>query len=289
MMNFQLKERYDFDDLMEIVALLRSPEGCPWDMRQDHHSIRANLIEETYEVIDAIDRDDRAALQEELGDLLLQVVFHTEMEREVGGFAMDDVTDGICKKLIERHPHVFGIPYVGSDGKVRADWEEIKKASKGQRSQTEAMRSIPKGFPALLRASKLRSKAVKANYDVVTPRQAADELQGMAAELRQYADTLEESHDTDAKLDICGRLLFSAVKVSYALGIDSEHALAAACDEFINEFSQTEELANSRNIDLKISDCAEVESLRGEACSKSKPKNKTTYMEVQSNEQDRIG
>ena len=125
-MNFQWKERYEFDDLMEIVTVLRSPEGCPWDMRQDHHSVRTNLIEETYEVVDAIDHDDRAALQEELGDLLFQVVFHTQMEREVGGFAMDDVTDGICKKLIERHPHVFGRPYVGRDGKVRTDWEEIK-------------------------------------------------------------------------------------------------------------------------------------------------------------------
>lgn len=240
-MDFQWKERYDFGDLMKIVTILRSPEGCPWDMRQDHHSVRTNLIEETYEVADAIDRDDRAALKEELGDLLLQVVFHTEMEREVGGFDMDDVTDGICKKLIERHPHVFGREYVGRDGEVRTDWEEIKKASKGQRTQTEAMRSVPRCFPALLRASKLRSKAVKVCYDTATPSQAAGELQILAEELRQYADGYEENHDTDAEFDICGRLLFSAVKVAHSLGVDSEHALAAACDAFIDEFSQTEE------------------------------------------------
>lgn len=267
-MDFLFKERYNFNDLMEIVTVLRSPDGCPWDMRQDHHSVRTNLIEETYEVIDAIDHDDRAALKEELGDLLLQVVFHTEMEREVGGFDMDDVTDGICKKLIERHPHVFGKEYVGSDGKVRADWEEIKKASKGHRSQTDTMKSVPRCFPALLRASKLRSKAAKANYDVISPAQAVCELQGIVDELMRKTVSLDEIQHTDEKVDICGRLLFSAVKVANLLGVDGEQALAAACDEFIDGFSQTEELANSRKIDLKISDCAEVEALRREACSK---------------------
>lgn len=240
-MDFQFKERYDFDDLMKIVTVLRSPEGCPWDMRQNHHSVRANLIEETYEVVDAIDREDGAALREELGDLLFQVVFHTELEREGGGFAMDDVTDGICKKLIERHPHVFGQPYVGRDGQVRTDWEEIKKASKGQRTQTDAMRSVPRCFPALLRASKLRSKADKVSYDIVTPEEAADELQTLANELRRIAGKREETPDTDTEFDVCGRLLFSAVKFAHTLGVDSEHALAAACDTFIDEFSQTEE------------------------------------------------
>lgn len=260
-MNFLFKERYNFNDLMQIVTILRSPEGCEWDMKQDHHSVRSDLIEETYEVLDAIDRDDKVALQEELGDLLLQVVFHTEMEKEVAGFDMDDVTDGICKKLIERHPHVFGNVQVSCEEQILFNWDEIKKASRGQKSQTDAMLSVPRCFPSLLRASKLRSKAAKAHYDTVTPQQAADELQSVLNEIKEKA-----ANGNDASnFDVCGKLLFSAVKFACASGVDSEHSLAVACDNFIDEFSRTERLANSRNVDLKTSDCAQVEALRAEA------------------------
>lgn len=266
-MNFLFKERYNFDDLMQIVTILRSPEGCQWDMKQDHHSVRSDLIEETYEVLDAIDRDDRAALQEELGDLLLQVVFHTEMEKEVDGFDMDDVTDGICKKLIERHPHVFGNINVSCEEQILVNWDEIKKASKGQKSQTDAMLSVPRSFPSLLRASKLRSKAAKMHYDVITPQQAIDELQDVLNELKE---SVENGKNNTSQFDVCGKLLFSAVKFACAVGVDSEHSLANACDNFIDEFSQTERLANSRKVDLKTSDCDLVETLRAEAKLKSK-------------------
>lgn len=261
-MKFLFKERYNFDDLMQIVTVLRSPEGCQWDMKQDHHSVRSDLIEETYEVLDAIDRDDRVALQEELGDLLLQVVFHTEMEKEVEGFDMDDVTDGICKKLIERHPHVFGNVNVSGEEQILVNWDEIKKASKGQKSQTDAMLSVPRCFPSLLRASKLRSKAAKVHYDTVTPQQAVDAIQNVLDELKEC---IANGEDNASQFDVCGKLLFSAVKFACAVGVDSEHSLSVACDNFIDAFSQTERLANSRKIDLKTSDCAQVEALRAEA------------------------
>lgn len=265
-MDFQFKECYNFYDLMQIVKILRSPEGCQWDMKQNHHSVRSDLIEETYEVLDAIDRDDRAALQEELGDLLLQVVFHTEMENEVDGFTMSDVTDGICKKLIERHPHVFGNVKVSGEEQILVNWDEIKKASKGQKSQTDAMMSVPRSFPSLLRASKLRSKAAKVHYDTVTEQSAIDELQGALDEIKKC--TSDDKVDI-SQFDVCGKLLFAAVKYAHAAGIDSEHSLAVACDNFITEFKQTEKLAQLRGIDLKEADCAQVETLRAEAQSET--------------------
>lgn len=263
-MDFHFKECYNFDDLKQIVQILRSPEGCQWDMKQDHHSVRSDLIEETYEVLDAIDRDDTEALQEELGDLLLQVVFHTEMEKEVGSFDMSDVTDGICKKLIERHPHVFGNVQVNGEEQILVNWDEIKKASKGQKSQTDAMHSVPRSFPSLLRASKLRSKAAKVHYDAVSVQTAAEQMQEVLDEVKKCASG---SENNISQFDICGKLFFAAVKYAHAAGVDSEHALAVACDNFIDEFEQTEKLAQIRGIDLKASDCAQVEALRAEAAS----------------------
>lgn len=133
MADFNKKEKYDIDDLLEIMRLLRAPGGCPWDAEQTHMSIKKDLIEETYEVIEAINKDDKELMTEELGDLLMQVVFHSQMEQEAGNFDFGDVTDGICKKLIERHPHVFGEVEVSSVGDVLNNWDAIKRRSKGQK------------------------------------------------------------------------------------------------------------------------------------------------------------
>ena len=127
MVDFKQKEKYDINDLLEIMRLLRAPGGCPWDAQQTHMSIRKNLIEETYEVIEAIDKDDKELMTEELGDLLMQVVFHAQMEQEAGNFDFGDVTDGVCKKLIERHPHVFGEVEVSGVGDVLNNWDAIKR------------------------------------------------------------------------------------------------------------------------------------------------------------------
>ena len=163
--NFEFKPNYGVEDLVEIVKLLRAPGGCPWDAEQTHESIKKNFIEETYEVVEAINKKDNSMLLEELGDVLLQVVFHTEMEREKGGFTLSDVADGICKKLIERHPHVFGTVEVSSTDEVLSNWDDIKKKTKGQKSQTQSMLSVPRELPALMRSQKIQHKAAKVGFD----------------------------------------------------------------------------------------------------------------------------
>ena len=158
---FIFKDKYDFNDLVEITHILRSPGGCPWDREQTHESIRRDFIEETYEVIEAINKQSPEMLCEELGDVLLQVTLHAEMETEKGVFDINDVADGVCKKLIERHPHVFGEVTVSGTGEVLTNWDAIKKNSKNQKTQTDSMLSIPREFPALMRADKVQNKAHK--------------------------------------------------------------------------------------------------------------------------------
>ena len=135
MENFEFKDKYSIDDLLRIMEILRSPGGCPWDAEQTHESIKTSFIEETYEVIEAINKKDKDLLQEELGDVLLQVVFHAQMEKEAESFDFSDVTDGVCKKLIERHPHVFGEVKVSGTEEVLSNWDDIKRKSKGQKTQ----------------------------------------------------------------------------------------------------------------------------------------------------------
>ena len=163
---FTEKERYCFDDLRQIMKILRGDNGCPWDKEQDHHSIRRNFVEEVYEVLEAIDQENPDALKEELGDVLLQVVFHSEMESEKGVFSIDDVCDGICKKLILRHPHIFGGITAETTAEVLSNWEAIKQREKGQTTKTQTLESVPKVLPALMRAEKLQSRAQKAGVDM---------------------------------------------------------------------------------------------------------------------------
>lgn len=150
--SFTEKERYYFNDLRHIMKVLRGGDGCPWDKEQDHHSIRRNFLEEVYEVLEAIDQENPDMLKEELGDVLLQVVFHSEMESEKGVFDIDDVCDGICKKLIQRHPHIFAGINADTTAEVLSNWEEIKQREKGQTTKTQTLESVPKVLPALMRA-----------------------------------------------------------------------------------------------------------------------------------------
>ena len=149
MVNFQMAENYSMEDLLKIMQLLRGPGGCPWDRAQTHQSIRANMLEEAYEAADAIDRMDMDNLKEELGDVLLQVVFHTSIEEDAGRFDLDAVADGICKKLIYRHPHVFGDVSVSSTGEILSNWEELKQKEKGQATQADAVDAVARSLPAL--------------------------------------------------------------------------------------------------------------------------------------------
>lgn len=161
-MDFQFKDKYDVNDLLEIMRILRSENGCPWDREQDHKSIRKDFLEETYEVVEAIDADDKELLLEELGDVLLQVVFHSRIEEEKGGFDFDDVADGICQKLIVRHPHVFGDVNAETSGEVLKNWNNIKQQTKGQETFYETLESVCTTLPALMRAQKIGQRAKRA-------------------------------------------------------------------------------------------------------------------------------
>ncbi len=259
--NFNFKEHYSVEDLIDIVEILRSPEGCPWDKEQDHKSIRRDFLEETYEVIEAINKEDREGLLEELGDVLLQVVFHTQIEREKGSFDLGDVADGVCKKMIERHPHVFGNVNAETSEQVLENWDVIKKQSKQQTSQTEAMLSIPREFPALMRADKVQKKAAKVGFDWDSVDGALDKV---GEELKELREAIEMGVVENAFEEL-GDLLFSVVNVSRFIKVDSEEALTFATDKFIDRFSKVEEMANEKGIDMKETELAELDKLWDEA------------------------
>ena len=154
------RKKHDIDSLRQIMACLRSENGCPWDIAQTHKSIRANLIEETYEVVEAIDNDDRELMKEELGDLLLQIVFHARMEEEQNNFSLDEVIEGICQKLIRRHPHVFGSIDAKNENEALAAWDDAKKIEKNRKDAVESMKAIPPSLPSLMKSEKVVKKAV---------------------------------------------------------------------------------------------------------------------------------
>ena len=166
MVEYQQKDNYSINDLLDIVRLLRSEGGCPWDMEQTHESIKNDFLEEVYETIEAIDCKNSAMLREELGDVLLQVVFHTRIEEEKSSFNFNDVCDEICKKLIVRHPHVFGEVSADSTDEVLKNWDSIKMQTKGQETYTDTLTSIAKPLPALMRAQKVGKRAMRAGMDL---------------------------------------------------------------------------------------------------------------------------
>ena len=255
--NFQFKEKYDVNDLIDIVEILRSPEGCPWDREQDHKSIRRDFLEETYEVIEAINKDDRDMLLEELGDVLLQVVFHTQIEREKGAFELKDVADDVCKKMIERHPHVFGDVNAETSEQVLENWDAIKKRTKQQKSQTESMLSIPREFPALMRADKVQKKASKVGFDWDS---ADGAFQKVSEELKELQEAYADGNQEHIHEEL-GDLLFSVVNVSRFVKVDSEEALTNSTDKFIDRFSKVEKMADEKGLDMKNTDLAELDKL----------------------------
>ena len=255
------KKKFNIDDLLEIMRDLRKPGGCPWDREQDHHSIRNDFIEETYEAIDAIDRESTVDMCEELGDVLLQVVFHSQIEAEKNGFDFQDVCDGICKKLIERHPHVFGEISVKNSREVLENWDKIKQKSKHQTTFTDTLKSVPMSFPALMRADKVQKRAKKAGFDWDNVKDASKKLD---EELEEFKEALLENDGAQAEEEF-GDLLFSMVNVSRFMGINSEKALHAATDKFINRFEKTEIIAQKKGIDMKKSSLETLDRLWEEA------------------------
>lgn len=261
MVDFIRKDKYNIEDLLQIMELLRGPGGCPWDAEQTHKSIRKDFIEETYEVIEAINKDDKELLKEELGDVLLQVVFHTQIEKESNCFDFSDVCDGLCKKLIERHPHVFGDINVSSTDEVLSNWDTIKRKSKGQKTQGSSMLKVPKELPALMRAQKIQSKAKKAGFDW-------DNIDGAFEALYSEIDELKsamKNGNADEIKNEMGDLLFSCVNVSRFLDVESEEALTLSNEKFIERYVTVEKLAEERNINMKETPIKELDELWKEA------------------------
>lgn len=255
MVDFQYKDSYDVNDLVEIVRILRSPGGCPWDAEQTHESIRRDFLEETYEVAEAIDEGSTEHLKEELGDVLLQVALHTRIEEEQGNFNLNDVADGVCKKLIYRHPHVFGDVAVSGSGEVLQNWEELKRKEKHQETAADSVDSVARSLPGLWRAEKIQKKARKAGFDWPDVSGALDKLSEEVEELRT---AVAEGSNIQEEL---GDLLFAAVNVSRFVQVDPEDALSGACDKFARRFRQVEQSAAERGQALEHMTLAEMDKL----------------------------
>lgn len=246
-MDFVFKNNYGINDLIEIMKILRSENGCPWDKEQTHKSIRKDFIEEVYEAVEAIDTDDTELLREELGDVLLQVVFHSQIEAENNSFTFDDVANDICQKLIIRHPHVFGDIKVSDSDEVLKNWNNIKQDTKGQETYTETLESICKALPALMRAQKTGQRAKRAGMDFQDVNCAVERLEEEISELKQAL----MSNNSELIEEEIGDVLFSAVNVSRLTGIDAEEALSKSTDKFIKRFAAAEKMIRCDGQNMK--------------------------------------
>lgn len=246
------------DQLTEIVAKLRGPGGCPWDREQTHASLRAGLIEEAHEVVAAIDSGDDANLREELGDLLLQSVFHAQLAAEEGRFTFDDVAREIATKLVRRHPHVFAADHCADSAAVLQRWEEIKRAEKGD-APASALDGIPGGLPALMHAQKTQKKAARLGFDWPDAAPVFDKLHEEISELRT---ALSASAAPVAEIeDELGDLLFTVVNLARKLQLDAETALQRSTRKFSARFRAVEQLATGRGIVLEKLALAELDLL----------------------------
>lgn len=253
-----LKNKKDFNDLLSIIETLRSEDGCPWDREQTHQSLKKALIEESYEVIDAIDQEEDDSLIEELGDVLLQVVFQASIGKEEGYFDISDIVEGICNKMINRHPHVFKKDNeLNSSEEVLEKWDELKKKEKGYNSITEEMKGITKGLPALLRAHKVQEKAKRVGFDFEDVNLAIDKVK---EELNEVIDVYNTENVEKIKEEL-GDLFFSCVNVARFLKIDEEIALNYTIDKFIKRFAYIEKIAKEKNIEITNMNMEEMDKL----------------------------
>ena len=230
------KQHYGIEDLLQIMQVLRSENGCPWDKEQSHRSIRQDFLEECYEAVEAIDADSVPMMREELGDVLLQVVFHCQIEAEQSHFTFDDVCDEVCKKLVIRHPHVFGETKVENSDEVLKNWDSIKQQTKKQETASDTLEGVCKALPALMYAQKLGKRAARAGMDWSS-------AEGAFEYIRRETDELEQAMQSGSAEQISeemGDLLFSCVNTARHLHIDAETALQSAANKFLKRFRQTE-------------------------------------------------
>ena len=255
MVDFENKPSYDVNDLKTLMELLRGPGGCPWDTEQTHESIRRNLLEEAYEAAEAIDDGDMGHLLEELGDVLMQVIFHADIADKTGYFDLDKIADATCRKLIRRHPHVFGDVSAKNGSESLAFWEDIKRKEKKQDSASDAMRTVARSLPALWRAEKIQKKAAKVGFDWP---EHSGALEALYAELKELEDAIASGGNVGDEL---GDLIFSAVNVARFFDIDPEQALGSSCDKFVSRFTRLENAARDQGRRLEDMTLEDMESL----------------------------
>ena len=255
MVDFLNKPSYNVYDLKNLMSALRGPGGCPWDSEQTHKSIRRNLLEEAYEAAEAIDTGDMEHLREELGDVLMQVVFHADMSEKAGSFDLDDIADATCKKLIRRHPHVFGGERAKDGAESLEFWEDIKREEKLQETTSEEMSSVARSLPALWRAEKIQKKAAKSGFDWPEHTGAVEALR---AELQELEDAIASGGNIAEEL---GDLIFSAVNVARFFDVDPEGALGFSCDKFVSRFARLENMAGNQGRELGDLTLGEMEEL----------------------------
>lgn len=238
------KDSFDINDLADIVVILRSENGCPWDKVQTHKTIKKDFLEEVYEVMEAIDCDSPEMMREELGDVLLQVVFHTVIETENNNFGLDEVITDICKKLIIRHPHVFGNVEADNVETVLKNWDTIKKETKGQETYTDTLNSVPKNFPALMRAQKLSKRAARAGLE-------HDKAYDLKA-LENAVKALESCPDSDKNeaAKQLGEIMFTCAALARKFELDAEEVLTDTNNCFINKFEKTENAVRQNGQDM---------------------------------------
>lgn len=256
-----LGNKKDFQDLLDIIETLRNPGGCPWDREQTHESLKSAILEECYEVIDAIENEDEDALIEELGDVLLQVVFHASIGKEDGYFDIMDVIGAISNKMINRHPHVFGNEEANTSEQVLVNWDEIKKEEKGIKTLTEEMQNIAKSLPATTRAYKVQKKAKKLGFDW-------DDVNCAMDKVKEELNEIKEVYNCEDKSIIegeVGDLLFACINVARFLEVDGELALDKTIKKFIKRFSYIENEAIKNNKNLKDMTLEDMDKLWEEA------------------------
>ena len=249
------KLRYTFADLVTVMNRLRGKNGCPWDKEQTHNSLKRYLVEESYEVVESIDELDMNALYDELGDVLLQVVFHAKIAEQHSEFDVSDITTAICRKMISRHTHIFGDAVANTSRDVIKNWEVIKREEKCQQSQTEVIRGVPKSMPALMRSGKVQHKAAHIGFDF---RKIDEAIYKLREEIAEVEQDIAQGRDM---YEECGDLLFSAVNVVRMLSIEPEIALQKATDKFIKRFAHVEALAKKQKIDMHTCDIDQLEAL----------------------------
>ncbi len=260
MSEFAIKDSYKLEDIPLIVTLLRDPvNGCPWDKEQTHDSIRQNFIEETCEVVEAIDRKDTELLREELGDVLLQVMLHAEMERENGTFGIDDVADRLIKKLVLRHPHIFSDVTADTTDKVLSNWEDIKRLEKNQKTGSDAVNDVPRSLPSLMRSQKVQKRAGYVGFDYPDIDMAMGDL---CSEVEELKAAIASGEGIEEEV---GDLIFSAVNVARLSKLDAELACDKSCSKFAKRFGIVEKLAEQRGIDMKTCGIDKLNELWGQA------------------------